>query len=87
MFRVPATSGDWNNIKYGFRMRWNFPGCVGVLDGKHILIQAPPRNGSDYYNYKISCSAVLLALVDSVYCFLYGAVGVKGRWSDGGMYL
>ncbi|XP_034035038.1 protein ALP1-like [Thalassophryne amazonica] len=32
---------DWQEIAQGIRERWNFPNCVGAMDGKHILIQAP----------------------------------------------
>lgn len=83
---VPATSDDWKYVEYGFRNRWNFPGCVGALDGKHIVIRAPPATGSDFYNYKNSFSIVLMALADSDYCFLYVDVGAKGRGSDGGVF-
>lgn len=86
MFQVPATSDEWKNIEYGFRTRWNFPGCVEALDGKHVVIRAPPGSGSDYFNYKNRYSIVLMALVDSVYCFLYVDVGVKERGSDGGIF-
>nr|XP_022910725.1 putative nuclease HARBI1 [Onthophagus taurus] len=84
--QVPATSDEWKNVESGFRQRWNFPGCVGALDGKHIVIRAPTATGSDYYNYKNSFSIVLMALADSDYCFLYVDVGAKGRGSDGGIF-
>lgn len=76
MFQVPSTADEWKNIEHGFRTRWNFPGCAGALDGKRVVIRAPPGSGSDYYNYKNSHSVVLLALVDSEYGFLYVDVGI-----------
>lgn len=37
---------EWKNIEKKFSDRWNFPNCVGALDGKHIRVQCPPNSGS-----------------------------------------
>lgn len=29
---------DWLEIAEGFNKRWNFPNCIGAVDGKHIRI-------------------------------------------------
>lgn len=84
--QVPKNTEEWKEIEIGFNTKWNFPGCCGAMDGKHILLKAPPEAGSLYYNYKHTNSIVLMALVDDDYCFSYIDVGCNGRVSDGGVF-
>lgn len=83
---MPSTTEDWKRIEQGFRTKWNFPGCIGAIDGKHVNIKAPANCGSDFFNYKGCNSIVLLALVDDDYCFSYIDVGCNGRASDGSVF-
>lgn len=77
---------EWKEIEHGFATRWNFPGCAGAIDGKHVNIKCPTNSASAFYNYKGYFSTIMLALVDSNYCFIYLEVGSAGRESDGGIF-
>jgi len=44
----------WTEVANAFHLRWNFPNCLGAIDGKHIAIKCPDNANSLYYNYKVS---------------------------------
>lgn len=46
------TVDDWKTNANDFFVKWNFPNCLGSIDGKHIRIDQPQHSGSMYYNYK-----------------------------------
>lgn len=56
------------------------------MDGKHILIQKPPKSGSLFFNYKGTFSVVLYAMVNANYEFIYVHTGSNGSQSDGGIF-
>ncbi|KAJ8375484.1 hypothetical protein SKAU_G00060640 [Synaphobranchus kaupii] len=84
LYLAPPTEEDWLEVAAGFQDRWDFPNCVGALDGKHVAIQASPNSGSTFFNYKGGFSIVLMALVDHRYCFTVVEIGSHGSSSDGG---
>jgi hypothetical protein len=84
-YMPPPNMNTWRNIENEFFEKWNYPNCVGAIDGKHIVMQCPSSSGSLYYNYKGTFSIVLMAVVDANYKFVLIDVGGYGRNSDGGV--
>jgi len=84
MMPVPNEE-KWSAIAEEFWTQWQFPNCIGALDGKHVTIQAPNNSESLYWNYKKTYSIILLALVDRCYNFIAIDVEVYGKNSDGGI--
>ncbi|XP_036335456.1 uncharacterized protein LOC118745905 [Rhagoletis pomonella] len=85
--KFPTTITEWKIIAETFAMKWQFPHCIGALDGKHIVFQSLRKDGSYFYNYKGTNSIVLLALVDADCRFIYIDVGCNGRTHDAGVLL
>jgi hypothetical protein len=69
-----------------FKERWNFPFCIGNIDGKHVEIKCPNKSGTNYFCYKKYFSIVLLAIVDPFYNFIIDDIGSYGRHSDSAIY-
>lgn len=86
MFQTPTTEAEWREVANGYQEKWQFPHCLGAIDGKHIYIQLPANSGSTYHNYKSRFSVVLMAVVDANYKFIYANVGAQGRVSDAGLF-
>ena len=80
--KPPTSQQDWEKIAKDFHTEWNFPNCLGALDGKHIAIECPGYSGSEYYNYKGVFSIVLMAMCDAKYCFTLVHVGNYGKEND-----
>jgi hypothetical protein len=77
---------EWKEIEQDFNDKWNFPGCYGAIDGKHIAMHTPASCGSTFYNYKKSNSIVQMAVVRPNYQFIYIDVGSNGSLSGGGVF-
>lgn len=84
--QTPNTAEAWQAVAQDFNDLWQFPNCIGAVDGKHVVMFAPPHAGSIFYNYKGSHSIVLMGIADARYKLLYIDVGRNGRFSDGGVF-
>lgn len=52
LYLATPTEEAWKQSEIGFRERWNFPNCIGSIDGKHVRIKCLPKNGSNFFCYK-----------------------------------
>ena len=85
-YMSPPSTEQWKQIAGDFYKSWNFPNCVGAIDGKHIAIQAPSNCGSDFINYKGFHSLILLGVCDASYSFTLFDLGAYGREGDAKVY-
>lgn len=85
-FQTPDTENEWKDVVTQFSKRWNYPGCLGAVDGKHVRINCPAGSGSTFYNYKGFYSIVLMAVVNGNYEFIYANAGAEGKTADGGCW-
>lgn len=86
IFMPHPTKSTWENNERHFKAKWNFPNCVGAIDGKHVVFEKPANSGSLFFNYKKTFSIVLLAVMDADYKFIMIDVGSAGKNSDGGIF-
>jgi hypothetical protein len=46
---MPFVTGNMlQEIADEFETQWNFPNCVGAIDGKHVRIRCPQSYGSHF---------------------------------------
>ncbi|CAN8009352.1 unnamed protein product, partial [Ixodes pacificus] len=83
LYMPVPTQEMWEKIAQGFSEHWNFPNCVGAIDGKHIAVEG---RGSATFNYKKTHSIILLAVVDASYKFVMVDIGEYGSWNDSGVF-
>lgn len=84
--RRVTSKEEYARIEEGFFALWNFPNCLGAIDGKHIRVRAPRSSGSVYHNYKGYFSIVLQGTCDAYHRFTDVSIGAEGSMSDGGVF-
>jgi uncharacterized protein (UPF0128 family) len=67
IFQLPSSEEQWKVTANEFDRRWNFPHCIGTLDGKHVALQRQENTVGEFYNYKGTESIILMAIVDANY--------------------
>ena len=77
--RYPQKEDEWIKVANEYNNMWNFPNCIGAIDGKHCQIQAPPRSSNTFHNYKGHFSLILMAIVDARYRFIWVDIGDYGK--------
>jgi len=70
----------------GFRELWDFPNCLGSIDGKPVKLKCPASSASSCFCYKNYPFIVLLDIVDPYYKFIVVDIGSYGRHSHSGIF-
>lgn len=85
LLQFPSSEEEWLAIAEEFERTWQFPNCLGAVDGKHVAVVPPAGAGSHFFNYKGYHSIVLMGIANANYEFIYVDIGTNGRISDGGV--
>nr|CAH7712396.1 unnamed protein product [Callosobruchus chinensis] len=75
------TREDFKRIAEEYYRLWQFPMCIGSIDGKHCRIRCPANSGSAFFNYKQYFSIVLQAVADANKKFIAIEVGATFHYS------
>ena len=85
-FRSPPYGSICETLFCRFYDTWNFPNCLGAIDGKLVHIRAPDNTGTVYFNYKKTFSINLMAVASGDYKFISVDIGQIGSASDSGIW-
>lgn len=86
-FVTPTSEHEWELVSRQFYQLWNFPNCLGAIDGKHVVIQGSANSGSAFLTTNTVTPSFSWLYVDATYKFIYVDVGGAGRHSDGGILM
>ncbi len=80
--KMPETPEEWEEVAKEFQNTWQYPNCLGSIDGKHCTVQCPGNSSSTFHNYKGNFSIVLMAVADAHSRFLFVDIGAQGSAHD-----
>ena len=86
VIQVPASEDEWRKVANEFQSKWNYAGCIGAIDGKHVAVKQSADTGSEFFNYKQFFNVLFVAHAYANYKFLYVNVGAAGRDGDAGVF-
>lgn len=86
LYLPDMTTARWREIGTDFENLWQFPNCIGAIDGKHVHIEAPGNSGGLFRTYKGRFASLLLAVCDARYRFILVDVGEAGSRGDAGCF-
>ena len=49
VFMSQPNQDEWKLMANKFHYRLVFPNCVGAIDGKHVILQAPANTGAPFF--------------------------------------
>ena len=49
LYLPTPTEETWTQTVTGFKEIWEFPNCLGSIDGKHVKLKCPSSSGSNYF--------------------------------------
>jgi redox-sensitive bicupin YhaK (pirin superfamily) len=73
-------------VSHEFYSKWNFPNCIGSIDGKHLWLKCPSKSETVYPIYKHCHSIVLQGFADDQYRFMVIDGGSYGQQSGGRIF-
>lgn len=73
----------FKQIASDYESMWDFPNCIGSIDGKYVRIKCPAHSGSMFFNYKKFFSVHLQGITDARYKFITIDVGDNGDFDSG----
>lgn len=93
---MPQTEVEWKHIAHNFEQKWQFNKCLGIVGGKNVMItnkknsslssaSAETSNTNDNQTASLS-NAILMAIVNDNFEFIYVNVSGKSRSNDSGIW-